>query len=346
MNASSEVASKPATDSLIEIASSPIVGYTPSANSGRNDSAAPETTLVGVTRDLSAPATAPAIVPVAIESAPPSAPAQRQSYGTQRPTSTTKVSLQPSSTRDADAPVTTAAERPSRQPSPDLDGSVARQAASSVDENNQPESFASEDLSAPAVTPTSTSQDPPLTVASAPNNSMTPNLTAGAIKNAWWEVLPAPASTGTRPSALNLTPGQIPNPDGNTRASEGPLVKPATASQPLRSVPEPAGATEVGRTASLTVQLAEGQTMRATVRQREGSIDVKIVTSSSAAAERVSSELDAMRQNFDTAGLQLGRSEVSYQQGGGRDRDGQQAQRESEPNPTSKEIFSLGEVVE
>jgi hypothetical protein len=117
-------------------------------------------------------------------------------------------------------------------------------------------------------------------------------------------------------------------------------------SQPLQPAQEPVPTIEVGRTANLTVQIAEGQTVRATVRQREGSIDVKIVTSTNAAAERVSSELDAMRQNFDAAGLRLGQSEVSYHQGSGRDREGQDTQQESQPNQASKEIFSLGEVVE
>ena len=188
-------------------------------------------------------------------------------------------------------------------------------------------------------------------MASALNRSTTPNFPAGAtsasVKNdAPLETSPAPSSAGTRPTALNLVSGQIPTPDGNTHSSEGPLLKPTAESQPLRQVSEPAPAIEVGRTANLTVQLAEGQTVRATVRQRDGSVDVKIVTSNSAAAERVSGELDAMRQNFDSAGLPLGRSEVSYEQRGGKDRDGQQAQRESDPNPTSKEIFSLGEVVQ
>jgi hypothetical protein len=53
-----------------------------------------------------------------------------------------------------------------------------------------------------------------------------------------------------------------------------------------------------------------------------------------------------MRQNFDAAGLRLGQSEVSYHQGSGRDREGQDTQQESQPNQASKEIFSLGEVVE
>jgi hypothetical protein len=288
--------------------------------------------------------------PAAIESAPLSTPAQRQSYNNQRATSTTREPLQPASASYADTRATASAEKPRGQSSPDLDRSAARQATSSVDENNGAETFASEDFSAPTAG-TTTAQDHTSAVANAMKQSTTPTFpadaTAASAKNdARLEMAPTPSAAGTGPSALSLILGQNPNSDGNTHTSEGPLLRPTTEAPPLRPVPETAQVIEVGRTASLTVQLAEGQSVRATVRQRDGSVDVKIVTSSSAAAERVSGELDAMRQNFDSAGLQLGRSDVSYQQGSGKDRDGQQAQRESDPNPRSKEIFSLGEVAQ
>jgi flagellar hook-length control protein FliK len=71
---------------------------------------------------------------------------------------------------------------------------------------------------------------------------------------------------------------------------------------------------------------------------------VKIVTSSSTTAQRISSEIDSMRQNFDAAGLKLGHSEVSYESesGGGRG----EYQPDHQENPSSKEIFTLNEVVE
>jgi hypothetical protein len=350
-NGSSEVADKPATDSSIEITGSSMVVRTPSENAGRSDSVGPETTLTGFVRDLTEVATGLDIAPAKIESAPLSAPAQGQSYGTQRATSTTKDSLRSPSTSYADARATAAGETPREQSSTDLHGSAARQATSSADENNRAETFASEDSSAPTAAGTTTAQDHTSTVAGVLNKSATPNLSIGATaagtkNDVRLETSPTPPSAGTAPSALSFISGQTPTPDGNIHAPEGPLLKPTAESQPLRQVSESGQVIEVGRTANLTVQLAEGQTVRATVRQRDGSVDVKIVTSNSATAERVSGELDAMRQNFDSAGLQLGRSEVSYEQGGGRDRDGQQTQRESDPNPTSKEIFSLGEVVQ
>ena len=104
---------------------------------------------------------------------------------------------------------------------------------------------------------------------------------------------------------------------------------------------------ESGRTANLTVQLGDGQTAHATIREREGSVDVKIVTSSSATAERMSGELDSMRQNFDAAGLRLGHSEVSYQNGrGDSGRGREQYQRQSQADQSTNDVFTLSEVVE
>ena len=131
-----------------------------------------------------------------------------------------------------------------------------------------------------------------------------------------------------------------------SRIDDAPSSVKVTESQPLRSVQEVASVVDSGRTANLTVQLADGQTAHATVRERAGSVDVKIVTSTSATAERVSSEIDGMRRNLDAAGLQLGRSEVSYQPSGGGGRGREEHQRERPENQSSKEMFTLSEVAE
>jgi flagellar hook-length control protein FliK len=84
------------------------------------------------------------------------------------------------------------------------------------------------------------------------------------------------------------------------------------------------------------------------VRERAGSIEVKIVTSSNATAQRVSSELDTMRQNLDAAGLRLGQAEVSYQQGDSGHRDGQKQDFRPPQEASNKDgsIFTLSEVAE
>jgi hypothetical protein len=84
------------------------------------------------------------------------------------------------------------------------------------------------------------------------------------------------------------------------------------------------------------------------VRERAGSVDVKIVTSTSASAARVSGEIENMRQNLDAAGLRLGHSEVSYQQGSGGGRGGEDHRPAPQANrvPDKQETFTLSEVVE
>ena len=101
------------------------------------------------------------------------------------------------------------------------------------------------------------------------------------------------------------------------------------------------------RIANLSIENAEGQTIHATVRERTGTIDVKIVTPSSGSAQRIGGEIDTMRQNLDAAGLRLGHSEVSYQDGG-RQRRGEENQQlfKSGQSRDKQETFTFSEVVE
>ena len=102
------------------------------------------------------------------------------------------------------------------------------------------------------------------------------------------------------------------------------------------------------RTVSITVQLASGQTAQASVREHAGAVDVKIVTPTAASAQRVSSEMDGMRQNLDAAGIKLGHSEVSYQQGDGSGRQGREGYQPPAQNQAAngKEVFIMNEVVQ
>jgi trimeric autotransporter adhesin len=115
----------------------------------------------------------------------------------------------------------------------------------------------------------------------------------------------------------------------------------------IRLTPEVTPASESSRTVSITVQLASGQTAQASVSERAGTVDVKIVTPTAASAQRVSSEMDGMRQNLDAAGIKLGQAEISYQrgEGGGQGREGYQppAQQQS---ANGKEVFIMNEVLQ
>jgi hypothetical protein len=113
-------------------------------------------------------------------------------------------------------------------------------------------------------------------------------------------------------------------------------------------VQEVTPAIEPVRVASLKVELANGELAQATVRERAGSIEVKIVTPTSASAQRVSGEIDTMRQNLDAAGMRLGQTEVSYQPGGNGGRGGDRDQRQTQQESSTKDeqIFSIGEVTE
>jgi len=145
---------------------------------------------------------------------------------------------------------------------------------------------------------------------------------------------------------------QMPDPivtfEGVVRAGDAPAPEPGAESAPVRLVQEATPAIESGRVANLKVELGNGETASATVRERAGSIEVKIVTPTSASAQRVSSEIDTMRQNLDAAGMRLGQTEVSYQPGGNGGRGGNQYQRppQADTSTTDEQIFSISEVNE
>ncbi len=161
-----------------------------------------------------------------------------------------------------------------------------------------------------------------------------------------------PAGPETLVTPLPLAKTQTPHlgigSDNATASQQSELIGRTTESVPIRQAQDSRTQLEGARVADVTVQLADGQTAHATVRERAGSIEVKIVTSSNASAQRVSSELDTMRQNLDAAGLRLGQAEVSYQQGDSGHRDGQKQDPRPPQEASNKDgsIFTLSEVAE
>src|ERR1019366_4034407 len=167
------------------------------------------------------------------------------------------------------------------------------------------------------------------TAGEAPSSS--PQLTSTpASANAQAKPDEPPSYIAVRRAIKPQTPDPMAKSDGVFRSHDAPSLGRGAESAPIRSIQEVAPFIESGRVANLNVQLSDGQTVHATVRERAGSIDVKIVTSTSASAQRVSGEIDSMRQNLDAAGLRLGHSEVSYQEGNAGGRGGEEYQRASQ----------------
>ena len=160
--------------------------------------------------------------------------------------------------------------------------------------------------------------------------------------------LEARPASKDNPTTRTITKGR-PESALNTRIANiegGPMAVPVAGNIRVTSV-EDTRTTDSGRSANLKIDLGEGQTAQATVRERAGTIDVKIVTSSTEAAQRVANEIDSMRRGFDSAGLHLGHSEVTYQnENGGRGNRDSFYQQESHQakNNSHDETFIMNEV--
>ncbi len=126
-------------------------------------------------------------------------------------------------------------------------------------------------------------------------------------------------------------------------ANAQPVARTAEAAA-IRLNPDVTPVREPSHSVNITVQL-RGQTAQASVREHAGAVDVKILTPSAASAQRISSEMDGMRRNFDAAGIKLGHSEISYQQGdgGGQGREGYQPRAQNQSD-NGKEVFIMNEV--
>ncbi len=179
--------------------------------------------------------------------------------------------------------------------------------------------------------------------------SLSPQTTGTPVSaNAQAEPDRPQSYTTVKQGDKTYTPGVGGTSDGVFRSDDAPAPGRGAESAPVSLVQEVSSLIESGRVANLKVELANGQTANATVRERAGSIDVKIVTPTSESAQRVSSEIDTMRQNLDAAGMRLGEAEVSYQPGGNGGRGGNGYQRPPQQDTSTKDeqIFSISEVTE
>jgi hypothetical protein len=182
-------------------------------------------------------------------------------------------------------------------------------------------------------------------------DSITPSTTTVASQTqmeAGAEIAPQDERTRTNPKdtqSQSADASSLANDSAHAAAAQ-PVARTAEAAA-IRLNPE-VSPRDPARTVSITVQLASGQTAQASVRERAGAVDVKILTPTAASAQRVSSELDGMRQNLDAAGIRLGHSEVSYQQGDGSGRQGREGYQPPAQDRAAngKEVFIMNEVVQ
>jgi hypothetical protein len=115
-------------------------------------------------------------------------------------------------------------------------------------------------------------------------------------------------------NASSIAPGV----DGHSESRNAPPVAVAQIHQPGQL---PMGS-EPARAAALKIDLAEGASARANVRERAGAVEVRIVTSDSAVAQHLVDQVGSLRHALDATGLRLHNADVSYRGEGGAGRQG------------------------
>ena len=126
-----------------------------------------------------------------------------------------------------------------------------------------------------------------------------------------------------------------------TAAAHAPVAVATRQTQATQPAPP-------ARIANLKVELGDGQSAQATVRERSGAVEVKIVAGTTSVAQRIVHEVEGLRNALDSAGLRLARAEVSYQQPHGERRHDEQNPYRGRPAqaPTGTEVFAVSEVNE
>ena len=119
-----------------------------------------------------------------------------------------------------------------------------------------------------------------------------------------------------------VTPATTSVPDGRGGGASRPT---ASAAPTLRTIATPAPGAKI---ANLRIDLAAGQTTHATVRERSGAVDVRIVAADQQSAQLIGSEIPSLRRALDAAGMQLKTADVQRQGGGERRQDERQQQPE------------------
>ncbi len=120
------------------------------------------------------------------------------------------------------------------------------------------------------------------------------------------------AGNGIAPATTSVSDSH----GGASRPVAGPAPTPRTIATP----------DAVAKIANLRIDLAAGQSTHATVRERSGAVDVRIVADDQQNAQLIGSEIPSLRRALDAAGMQLKTADVQHQGGGGERRQDERQQ--------------------
>ncbi len=154
-----------------------------------------------------------------------------------------------------------------------------------------------------------------------------------------------PGQTEPEATAANNVASVTGAHSGSTQSQAGDTR--AVTATPVATVTAIAHASEtpIRRVANLKVDLNEAGSAHATIRERAGEVDVKIVTPDSDSARNLVNEVNALRRSLDGAGLKLRNAEVVYRsdryQNPQRDDSRQNSQ---QSNAGSAETFTIEET--
>ena len=122
-------------------------------------------------------------------------------------------------------------------------------------------------------------------------------------------------------------------------------IAPPAAVARIRPVTEVVAATGPARTAALKIDLANGATARASVRERAGAVEVRIVTDNSPVAQHLTEQIAGLRRALDATGLRLHSADVSYRSAGGEGRQGDPREQTPRRDETQgREVFAVEEI--
>ncbi len=174
------------------------------------------------------------------------------------------------------------------------------------------------------------------------------------------QVIDQPMAQASRPALQKDQLGQ-PQPDatagtnaasvtgahsGSTQSQAGDTQAvtptPVASVTPSSRTPE----TAIQRVANLKVDLNEAGSAHATIRERAGEVDVKIVTPDSESARNLGNEVHALRRSLDGAGLKLRNAEVVYRSDRYQNpqRDDSRQNSEQQSGAGSAETFTIEET--
>jgi hypothetical protein len=158
-------------------------------------------------------------------------------------------------------------------------------------------------------------QDAPK-AASRPTTTELASAVAAPASGGTGAAVPAHAPGSSHSQSIANASSSAPGVDGHGESRNAPPVAVARIHQPSQL---PAGS-EPARTAALKIDLAEGASARANVRERAGVVEVRIVTSDSTVAQHLVDQVGGLRRALDATGLRLHNADVSYrgESGGGR----------------------------